>query len=133
MNRQTFERNGQNVLGTEDMEITCTKCNISKNQINFDVRWKDHFNNKILKKICTSCASFLNKTRYKLKKENINLKTEFCDCCGKKEEKLAIDHDHATKEFRGWICQNCNTSLGIFKDDINLLNKVKEYLKNGNV
>jgi hypothetical protein len=51
----------------------------------------------------------------------------------KKKKKLAIDHDHATKEFRGWICQNCNTSLGIFKDDINLLNKVKEYLKNGNV
>ncbi|KKL77087.1 hypothetical protein LCGC14_2038410 [marine sediment metagenome] len=44
---------------------------------------------------------------------------EGCAICGvaTQGKKLHYDHDHATGEFRGWLCQPCNTGLGMFKDD----------------
>lgn len=39
-----------------------------------------------------------------------------------------IDHNHKTGEIRGLLCNNCNTGLGLFKDDVVLLNKAIEYL-----
>ena len=40
-----------------------------------------------------------------------------------------IDHDHKTGMARAWICDSCNTGLGRFKDDINIMLEAIEYLK----
>lgn len=43
-----------------------------------------------------------------------------CDCCGQpppEGKRLVIEHDHATKEFRGFTCQGCNLMLGHAQDD----------------
>jgi hypothetical protein len=42
---------------------------------------------------------------------------------------LAVDHCHSTGEVRGLLCHHCNTGLGKFKDDIELLKSAIEYLK----
>lgn len=42
---------------------------------------------------------------------------------------LVKDHDHHTGKGREWICDSCNTGLGRFKDDINLLKRAINYLK----
>ena len=43
------------------------------------------------------------------------------------------DHDHKTGKFRGILCAQCNTGLGMLKDDVKLLRKAARYLvKNGN-
>ena len=42
---------------------------------------------------------------------------------------LAIDHNHTTGAIRQLLCHSCNTGIGKFKDDINLLQKAIEYLK----
>lgn len=39
-----------------------------------------------------------------------------------------VDHDHKTKEIRGILCSPCNTGLGLFKDDPNLLSNAIGYL-----
>lgn len=39
------------------------------------------------------------------------------------------DHCHATKEPRGVLCTQCNTALGLFKDDPARLQKAIEYLE----
>ena len=43
---------------------------------------------------------------------------------------LVIDHDHLTNTVRGLLCHNCNRALGLFKDNIEYLDKAREYLTN---
>lgn len=42
---------------------------------------------------------------------------------------LAVDHDHATNRIRSLLCQNCNTAVGLLKDDPKLAEKVADYLR----
>ena len=56
--------------------------------------------------------------------------TGYCVICGTEEKKckLCMDHDHATGQFRGWLCQRCNRGLGCFRDDSELLERAVEFL-----
>lgn len=40
-----------------------------------------------------------------------------------------FDHDHATGQFRGWLCSQCNTGIGLLGDDVHGLEKAIAYLK----
>lgn len=55
-----------------------------------------------------------------------------CAICGKtpKEEgkRLAVDHNHETGQIRALLCAHCNTGLGGFRDNPQLLAKGIEYL-----
>ena len=42
---------------------------------------------------------------------------------------LVVDHNHVTGEFRGWLCNACNTALGMFRDDARLLRAAIKYLE----
>jgi hypothetical protein len=50
-----------------------------------------------------------------------------CALCGKKG-KLVVDHCHATDQFRGLICNNCNIGLGLLGDTLAGLQKAIKYL-----
>ena len=84
-----------------------------------------------------------NLKRYGLTPEAYDLIAAFndnkCRICGKPEvarnrigtgiKSLAVDHDHETGQVRGLLCTNCNTALGLFKDDVNSLKKAVAYLE----
>lgn len=55
-----------------------------------------------------------------------------CNICGKTKQEngkeLALDHNHATNEFRGFLCDNCNRLLGHANDSKIILAAAIEYL-----
>jgi hypothetical protein len=53
------------------------------------------------------------------------------DMVKKAQQSLHIDHDHATQEFRGLLCGQCNTAIGKFQDDPKLLMQAIGYLFKG--
>jgi len=56
-----------------------------------------------------------------------------CACCGSTEPNhkkgWQLDHDHETGENRGIVCGPCNTVLGLVRDSVEHLEKLKAYLK----
>lgn len=47
-------------------------------------------------------------------------------------KRLNIDHNHSTGKVRGLLCQFCNTGIGMFLDNIELLAKAINYLEKHN-
>ena len=56
-------------------------------------------------------------------------KSDSCNCCGKIEKRLMLDHDHETLDFRGWLCDNCNRGLSHLGDNIEGLQRAINYLR----
>ena len=56
-----------------------------------------------------------------------------CAICNATEldnrRRLCVDHNHDTGQIRALLCDNCNTGLGRFKDDISMLRTALEYLE----
>ena len=60
----------------------------------------------------------------------------FCPETGKGVHKgvktLAVDHCHGTGKVRGLLCNNCNCLLGYAKDNLKVLAKAIQYIKENN-
>lgn len=54
-----------------------------------------------------------------------------CECCGKPPGKaaLALDHDHTTGKFRGWLCHGCNLGIGRLGDSAEGVQRALTYLR----
>ena len=49
-----------------------------------------------------------------------------------RKKRFSIDHCHRTGKVRGLLCGNCNSGLGLFKDDLSILRTAVEYLRESN-
>ena len=56
-----------------------------------------------------------------------SMQNGLCAICQKKVT-LYIDHDHGTKQVRGWLCAKCNMGLGYLGDSTQLLERAIDYL-----
>lgn len=86
---------------------------------------------------CKQCKTDREKVVARIKKF-APPKPKVCDCCGKPPKTgngrrnvgLSCDHDPITNEFRGWLCGDCNLSLGLLGDNVEGLKKAIDYLEN---
>lgn len=82
---------------------------------------------------CKECQRKNSKVAQRLHKE-APPKPERCEGCGKIPKKWALDHDHETEEFRGWLCISCNRALAMMGDTkegvLKLLGYLERYEKN---
>jgi hypothetical protein len=55
-----------------------------------------------------------------------------CAICGNAPAKgvLCVDHSHTTGEVRGLLCHKCNRLLGLFNEQIQVLESAIRYLRN---
>ena len=108
----------------------CVKCGKRKNGKSFAKHKsrKNGFDSR-----CKKCVAKESKIRYKLKKVAPD-KPEICPICCKKPEEFTVpykwhlDHDPETKRFRGWLCEDCNRSMGVLGDTIESIVRALNYL-----
>ena len=118
-------------------------CNVCNRLLPVDLFAKNQIgkNNRTVRRpSCNDCRVIIDGVSVpdKVKKEWEKKKPNYiiweCPICKKKTipgitSKVVLDHNHNTGEPRAWICDSCNTGLGRFKDDINLLQCAIDYLK----
>ena len=119
----------------------CNICHILKKTEEFDVNQTDAKGQKTTRPSCKECRKGIDGVSMQLseKKRMEDVKPPknsvfTCPICEKRTiagitANLVRDHDHDTGLGREWICDSCNTGLGRFKDNINFLQKVIDYLK----
>ena len=101
-----METTGQNVTKV------CKICGQEKYLADF------HANGTWTRPECKECACLNQNLYYKMRKgQSAPDRGTPCECCGDTTSVLHWDHDHKTKEHRGWLCSNCNTGIGKLGDN----------------
>ena len=121
----------------ELLEIETKACKICKEEKPLDEypNHKAYIDGK--NSLCLSCCSAAKKLLYDLKK-TAPPKPDGCECCGRDPLKLTykahwvLDHDHITKLFRGWLCDDCNLAIGKLGDTLKgVMNAVRYFKSRG--
>ena len=82
-----------------------------------------------LNSACKPCHNHRVQVVAKLKQKHVQPPAGSpCECCGR-VSKLFLDHSHDTDEFRGWICRECNSSIGLMGDSIEGVRKALAYME----
>lgn len=122
----------------------CNICHVLKPTNEFENNQTDAKGQKTTRPSCKECRKNIDgvkllKDEKKKMDENEPKKGSVfvCPICEKRSivgvtANLVRDHSHKTGEGREWICDSCNTGLGRFKDNIDFLQKVIDYLKKFN-
>lgn len=123
----------------DGLDYICKKCNVAAHK-----KWYKLNKSKAKKSRTDWRLRNLDKIRNNnlIKKFGITLKQynkmfqEQQGCCavcsrhqGELKKGLAVDHNHENGEIRQLLCGNCNTSLGLMKDNVVLLQKLIEYVQ----
>jgi hypothetical protein len=125
--RETHMRGVYEVLGRADEIKICTICKLAKNISHFGITQMDNYNRCYTKNICSICNAKNSRRIIELHKLFSDTKPDFCPIC-KKNKKLSPDHCHKTMAFRGWLCLDCNTTLGRMDDNPQFFINAIEYL-----
>ena len=125
-----------------NLNKVCTKCSIEKPLENFYENKAGYPASK-----CKPCHAeyqkeyrskndkayfYTVKARYNIDREQYNEMRDNqeskCKICSKEPKRLYIDHCHDSGKIRGLLCHQCNSGLGMFKDNINNLKNAVRYL-----
>ncbi len=81
----------------------------------------------------TSSRSANSLKKYKITPEHFAALYEFqdgkCAICKKPELRLNVDHNHSNGKVRALLCRGCNTGLGCFGDNVQVLKAAAAYIE----
>ncbi|MDR0665983.1 MAG: endonuclease VII domain-containing protein [Campylobacteraceae bacterium] len=131
-----------NPLETGDLypKKICNVCHRLLNTDNFSKNQNGKGNRTIRRPSCDECRKIIDgKNMSKREKDKWNrIKPDMeifeCPICHKRTiagltSKVVLDHNHKTGLGRGWICDSCNTGIGRFKDEVELLKSAILFLE----
>lgn len=99
----------------------CKKCRAREYYANKNKHYKSSDNSRCLR------LYGITRIEYDLKVASQNGK------CGEvPKNPLHLDHCHVSGNLREMLCSKCNQGLGLFRDNVELLNKAIKYLKKHN-
>ena len=118
----------------------CNVCHKLLDTGHFEKNQNAKNNRSVRRPSCRDCRKAINGVRLKTserkkwEKVKPHLEPFECPICNKRTipgltSKVVLDHDHDNGNAREWICDSCNTGLGRFKDDTELLERALKYLK----
>ena len=82
-----------------------------------------------LNSACKPCHNHRTRVVHKLKKLHPHPPAGTpCECCGR-VSKLFLDHCHDSGKFRGFVCRECNSSIGLMGDSVEGVRKALTYLE----
>ena len=118
----------------------CNVCHRLLPTERFDINQHGKDNRIVRRPSCIFCREIidgvplLNSEKERLNTNKPHMIPFECPICKKRTipgltSKVVIDHNHETGAGRAWICDSCNTGLGRFKDNIDLLNSAIRFLE----
>jgi hypothetical protein len=118
----------------------CNICHVLKDYYDdFEINQTDASGRKTTRPSCRECRKQIDgvalRPEERRRLDSIKPKDYFvCPICEKGSipgvtANLVRDHDHETGMGRAWLCDSCNTGLGRFKDNRELLEKAIKYLE----
>ena len=126
--------------------IECKKCSDNLPLDNFYFNKNGKYKKQNVCKKCMNIYDYKTDKNRKLKRaygitfdeyeELLSKQDKKCAICGidnngkyrNKPRAFAVDHCHTTGKIRGLLCSDCNTGIGLFKDNTNLLQFAIKYL-----
>lgn len=136
---QIKEKNKVSYQKNRDKRIEYSKEYRSKNREEIILRRRENYqlNRDKFREEGRKSASIHRITQYGISVSDYNEmfsnQNGCCAICGKPEKlhhsRLHIDHDHKTGIVRGLLCSKCNQGIGLFNDNIDLLQSAYNYLK----
>jgi len=134
---EMFEkRNDSTCTYIGDDGITCNSCGLRQPPDQFQ-----HMPSGEIKRKCNTCRRNQSALVKLLKEESPYPDDDYeCPICKRDIDEISkhgqmrmqtwvLDHCHDSETFRGWLCFNCNSGLGQFKDELRRIKNAVEYLE----
>ncbi len=129
-------------LSNDDcLSKTCIACGCEKPIDNFGILVRRVGERNTLRTVCKECDSEARSVVGDYRKKNPLPQDYCCPLCGRNEKAFhregryrtqspfSVDHNPETLEVRGWICNPCNSSMGLAKHSIDVLKNMIDYLQ----
>jgi len=144
--RDKFKSINKDKIFDESITMECNICNKEYPMTN-KYFYRNNAQERGLKQPCKECYYKNHFRKRTVNNHNISQEEYMtiyykqdkkCAICGKDENvtrrgrrlPLAIDHAHDTGVIRGLLCAKCNLGIGMFGDNIELMRRAIDYLKN---
>lgn len=118
----------------------CNVCHKLLATDQFDINQHGINNREVRRPSCRECRKVIDGVpissadKKEWNKKKPHLVPFECPICHKTTipgltSKVVLDHCHDTGKVRTWICDSCNTGIGRFKDNVEILKRAIEYLQ----